>query len=93
MGPDAKVLCVPAHDPRWNDVKDLPDVPDHLLHEIEHFFDFYKTIEPGKGATTRGWEGAAAAEGAITDANRTRVGKFRRPIVTVTVADRRQNRG
>ena len=68
MGPDAKVLCVPAHDPRWNDVNDLPDVPDHLLHEIEHFFDYYKTIEPGKGATTRGWEGAAAAEGAISDA-------------------------
>jgi inorganic pyrophosphatase len=68
MGPDAKVLCVPAHDPRWNDVNDLPDVPDHLLHEIEHFFDYYKTIEPGKGATTRGWEGASAAEGAITDA-------------------------
>ena len=52
MGPDAKVLCVPAHDPRWDDVNDLADVPDHLLHEIEHFFDYYKTIEPGKGATT-----------------------------------------
>ena len=51
-GPDAKVLCVPAHDPRWDTVHDLGDVPDHLLHEIEHFFDFYKTIEPGKGSET-----------------------------------------
>lgn len=60
-GPDAKVLCVPAHDPRWNDVRDLGDVPRHLLAEIEHFFDFYKTIEPGKATSTRGWEGAEAA--------------------------------
>jgi inorganic pyrophosphatase len=67
-GPDAKVLCVPSHDPRWDNVNDIGDVPDHLLREIEHFFDFYKTIEPGKGSTTRGWEGAAAAEGAIADA-------------------------
>ena len=67
-GPDAKVLCVPAHDPRWDNVSDLPDVPEHLLHEIEHFFDYYKTIEPGKGSETRGWEGAAAAEAAIADA-------------------------
>ena len=27
MGPDAKVLCVPAHDPRWNDVNDLAGCP------------------------------------------------------------------
>jgi inorganic pyrophosphatase len=67
-GEDAKVLCVPAQDPRWDTVRDLADVPQHLLGEIEHFFDFYKTIEPGKGASTRGWEGAAAAESAITDA-------------------------
>jgi inorganic pyrophosphatase len=67
-GPDAKVLCVPARDPRWQDVGDIDDVPAHLRAEIAHFFDYYKTIEPGKGATTRGWEGAAAAEGAITDA-------------------------
>jgi inorganic pyrophosphatase len=67
-GPDAKVLCVPAHDARWDDVRDLDDVPTHLCAEIAHFFDYYKTIEPGKGALTRGWEGAAAAEGAIADA-------------------------
>ncbi|MGQ0824271.1 MAG: inorganic diphosphatase [Actinomycetota bacterium] len=61
-GPDAKVLCVPAHDPRWEHVRDIADVPAHLLAEIEHFFDFYKTIEPGKATSTRGWEGAEVAE-------------------------------
>ena len=67
-GPDAKVLCVPSHDPRWNDVRDVTDVAESLRDEIAHFFDFYKTIEPGKTSTTRGWEGAAAAEAAIADA-------------------------
>jgi inorganic pyrophosphatase len=64
-GPDAKVLCVASHDERWNSVRDLTDVDRHLRDEIEHFFEFYKTIEPGKLTETRGWEGAEQAEAAI----------------------------
>ena len=68
-GPDTKVLCVPAHDPRWDQrERHRRRRTTHLLREIEHFFDFYKTIEPGKGSTNKGWEGAAAAEAAIADA-------------------------
>ena len=67
-GPDAKVLCVASHDERWDTVRDLGDVDRHLLDEIEHFFEFYKTIEPGKLTETRGWEGAAQAEAAIVAA-------------------------
>jgi inorganic pyrophosphatase len=67
-GPDAKVLCVPAHDPRWDEVRDLGDLDEHVLAEIEHFFEFYKTIEPGKDTTTRGWEGSQQAERAIVAA-------------------------
>lgn len=33
-GPDATLLCVPAHDARQQDVRDLIDVPNHLLSEI-----------------------------------------------------------
>jgi inorganic pyrophosphatase len=67
-GADAKVLCVPAHDPRWDDVRDVDDLDGHLLQEIEHFFEFYKTIEPGKLTTTKGWQGAAVAQRAIVAA-------------------------
>jgi inorganic pyrophosphatase len=67
-GADAKVLCVPATDPRWSDVQDIGDVEPHVLREIEHFFEYYKTIEPGKQTTTRGWEGADAANAAIAAA-------------------------
>lgn len=70
-GDDAKVLCVPTHDPRWYSVRDLADVDEHLRAEIEHFFEFYKTIEPGKESSTRGWEGARAAEAAIAAAKAT----------------------
>jgi inorganic pyrophosphatase len=67
-GPDAKVLCVPATDPRWTYVADIADLPAFLLEEIGHFFDVYKQLEPGKETTTRGWEGVAAAEQAVRDA-------------------------
>jgi inorganic pyrophosphatase len=60
-GPDAKILCVPAGDPRWGHVQTMDDLPEHLSLEIEHFFDAYKMIEPGKHSTTRGWEGKDAA--------------------------------
>ena len=69
-GPDAKVLCVPATDPRWAQVADLGDLPAHLLEEIGHFFDVYKALEPGKSTQTRGWEDAKAAAGAVEDARR-----------------------
>jgi inorganic pyrophosphatase len=64
-GPDAKVICVPAGDPRWTHVTDLDGLPDHLTDEIGHFFEVYKELEPGKHSSVRGWEGAAAALGEI----------------------------
>lgn len=61
-GPDAKILCVPDHDARWDDLRDLSDLRrTHVLDEIEHFFETYKALEPGKGTETRGWEGRDAA--------------------------------
>jgi len=66
-GPDAKLLCVPAHDPRARGYKDLADLPEFLLAEIEHFFQVYKDVEPDKSVETRGWEGAEAAARAVED--------------------------
>ena len=60
-GPDAKIVCVPAEDPRWTDVNEITDVPELLRAEIEHFFDVYKMLEPEKNSTTRGYEGRDAA--------------------------------
>jgi inorganic pyrophosphatase len=60
-GPDAKILAVPAHDPRYAGLRDLADVSAHLRVEISHFFDVYKELEPGKGTDVRGWQDRAAA--------------------------------
>ncbi len=60
-GPDAKIICVLAGDPRWDHVAEIGDVPESMLAEIEQFFVVYKLLEPGKHSNTRGYEGTAAA--------------------------------
>jgi inorganic pyrophosphatase len=67
-GPDAKILAVPAHDPRAPGIRDLSDVPAYLTAEIGHFFDIYKEIEHGKGTDVRGWQDRASAEEVIEEA-------------------------
>src|SRR3984957_4174638 len=67
-GPDAKLLGVAAHDIRKSGVRDLADVPHHLLNEIGHFFDIYKELEPGKSTDVRGWMDRAEAERVIREA-------------------------
>jgi inorganic pyrophosphatase len=69
-GPDAKLLGVPAGDPRHANLQDLEDVPVYQVAEIWHFFDVYKTLEPGKESETRGWERRNEAELALEDARR-----------------------
>ena len=69
-GPDAKLLCVPAQDPRHAHLQELDDVPMYQIAEIWHFFDTYKDLEPGKSAETRGWERRKAATQALEAAQR-----------------------
>lgn len=57
---DDKILAVPVNDVRYQDVKDISDVPQSLLNEITHFFEDYKKLE-GKTTEVKGWENAQAA--------------------------------
>lgn len=61
---DDKILGVPVNDPRFKDVKDIDDVPSHLLEEIAHFFLEYKHLE-GKTTEVLGWDNAQKAFEAI----------------------------
>ncbi|MHB8644417.1 MAG: inorganic diphosphatase [Thermomicrobiales bacterium] len=61
---EPKLLAVPVKEPRFAAYHDLKDVPDHLLKEIENFFDIYKQLE-GKEVKARGWQGAKRAEAAL----------------------------
>ena len=73
-GPDAKLLAVPAGDPRFARLQELEDVPMHQVAEIWHFFDIYKRIEPDKTTETGHWERRAEALAALEDARRRFVG-------------------
>lgn len=64
-GPDDKVLCVPAGDPRCEHLQDLTDVPPYERDLIEHFFLVYKALEPGKHVQGSTWVGREAAEAEI----------------------------
>lgn len=66
-GEDDKILCVPINDPQWNWLNSLEDVPDHLLREIEHFFQVYKELEEKKTGV-EGWEDLEAARRVIGEA-------------------------
>jgi len=54
-GPDAKIICVPATDPRWVAIQDIGDVPEGFRNALEHFFSHYKDLEPEKYVTVEGW--------------------------------------
>jgi inorganic pyrophosphatase len=64
-GGDAKVLCVPAGDVRWDGVNDIDDVPSFELEQIKHFFSQYKALEPDKFVETAEWVGRAEAEAEV----------------------------
>jgi inorganic pyrophosphatase len=61
-GGDDKVLCIPAGDPRRNHIQDLTDVSKFDLLEIQHFFETYKDLEPGKSVEGAHWAGKGEAE-------------------------------
>ncbi len=69
-GPDAKLLCVPDSDPRWDHLQDLADVPNHLREEIAHFFEIYKALEPAKHTQVDAWRDRDEALRVLDDARR-----------------------
>jgi inorganic pyrophosphatase len=66
-GGDDKVLCVPAGDPRLEHLRDIHHVAEFDRLEIQHFFEVYKDLEPGKSVEGATWEGRAGAEAEIND--------------------------
>jgi inorganic pyrophosphatase len=61
-GGDDKVLCVPATDPRQEHLRDIHHVPEFDRLEIQHFFEVYKDLEPGKSVEGASWVGRVEAE-------------------------------
>ncbi|MDQ6884895.1 MAG: inorganic diphosphatase, partial [Candidatus Dormibacteraeota bacterium] len=68
-GEDQKILAVPAGDPRYHELRQLADLPDHWKLEIKTFFDTYRQLD-GKNPEIRGWRGAPTAWKLIESAQR-----------------------
>ena len=69
-GQDEKVIAVPSHalTKRYDEVRDYRDVPDITLQQVEHFFEHYKDLEPGKWVKIGDWHGASDAKRLIVEA-------------------------
>jgi inorganic pyrophosphatase len=67
-GGDDKILMVPAHDPRDAHINELDDVSEFDRLEIQHFFETYKDLEPGKSVEGAHWGGRVEAEKVIREA-------------------------
>jgi inorganic pyrophosphatase len=69
-GQDEKVIAVPSHalTKRYDEVRTASDLPEITLHQIEHFFEHYKDLEPGKWVKISGWQGAEDARRLIVEA-------------------------
>src|SRR6476661_8922485 len=61
-GGDDKLLCVPASDPRMDRLRDIHHVSEFDRLEIQHFFEVYKDLEPGKSVEGANWVGRGEAE-------------------------------
>lgn len=68
-GEDDKIISVAINDPTYSPIRDLRQLPRHLLVEVEHFFTSYKELE-GKHVMSFGWSGATAAKRAIEKARK-----------------------
>lgn len=61
-GGDDKLLCVPAGDVRKEHLRDIHHVAEFDRLEIQHFFEVYKDLEPGKSVEGATWVGRVEAE-------------------------------
>jgi inorganic pyrophosphatase len=69
-GQDEKIIAVPSHalTKRYDDVLNATDLPEITLQQVEHFFEHYKDLEPGKWVKISGWQGADDAKRLIVEA-------------------------
>jgi len=69
-GRDEKIIAVPSPKLtlRYEKVREHTDLPEITLKQIEHFFEHYKDLEPGKWVKIFGWGGSKEAGELILEA-------------------------
>jgi inorganic pyrophosphatase len=68
-GYDAKILAVPTAKltAEYAEVEEMDHLPKSLRQRIEHFFEHYKDLEPGKWVRLSGWGDADEARQVIQE--------------------------
>jgi len=68
-GGDEKLIAVPSHKltKRYDSVQNYTDLPEITRQQIEHFFNHYKDLEPGKWVKIVRWGDAAEARQMVLD--------------------------
>jgi inorganic pyrophosphatase len=69
-GGDEKIIAVPATKltQRYVNVRNYTDLPLITREQIQHFFEHYKDLEPGKWVKLAGWGDAEEAKQRIREA-------------------------
>ncbi len=69
-GQDEKIIAVPVSKltKRYDNVQNYSDIPEITLQQIEHFFEHYKDLEPGKWVKIGGWQDVDVARKLIVEA-------------------------
>ncbi len=69
-GQDEKIIAVPSNDLtlRYENVPDYTYLPGILLEQVEHFFQHYKDLEPGKWVKIIQWGDVDMAKKLIVEA-------------------------
>jgi len=68
-GEDEKIIAVPSSKvtQRYESIKDHTDLPDITRQQIQHFFEHYKDLEPGKWVRIESWGDATLARKLIVE--------------------------
>jgi inorganic pyrophosphatase len=69
-GGDEKIIAVPVPKltKRYENVHNYTDLPQITRDQIQHFFEHYKDLEPGKWVKLTGWGDADKARALILEA-------------------------
>jgi inorganic pyrophosphatase len=79
-GGDEKIIAVPAPKitKRYDRIQSYKDLPEITLQQIQHFFEHYKDLEPGKWVKIDHWGDADEAKHMIVDA----VARYRKGVAS-----------
>jgi inorganic pyrophosphatase len=69
-GGDEKIIAVPVSEvtKRYAHVANYTDLPEITLQQIQHFFEHYKDLEPGKWVKVVKWGDATEAKKMLMEA-------------------------